>query len=386
MSDPTRFHPLSIAELEALELPEREDVVGGGLLVAGSVTLLSAREKSGKTLLTTDLATSVASEQPFLDRAVRAGPVIFVALEENTREIRQRFLDRLGSRRDVPLFVLPANGFSDDVFRLDHQVSVQMFAAMIREFDARVVVIDTMRECHGLSENESDSMGPLMRPLRQIAHATNCAIVLLHHQNKSGGSRGSTAIAAGVDQLWSFQRTDSDDDAGAPVGKLTVEGRFGPRQVIGIRLGGALRWQVDHTIAFQDQTMRGRILGTLGQHATGLTANEIADAIGGYLKSVQNEIARTLQEEPPPIVATGTGTKGSPRRYQSVAPTLFPTSENPRGNNVGNHFYGASHGSGKDVTNDREMIPHIQNPRGVTNVGNNSGPVTGTPGDDRWTA
>ena len=360
------FRPLSIAELEALQLPEREDVVDGGMLVAGSVTLLSAREKSGKTLICTDLACCVASEQPFLDRAVRSGPVIFIALEENVREVRQRILDRLGTQRDVPLWVLPANGFSEDVFRIDHPASMGMVVNMVREFAPSVVIIDTMREAHRLRENESDDMGPLMRPLRQVAHETNCAVVLLHHLNKTGGSRGSTAIAAGVDQLWSFQRTDAEQDGDTPpVGRLTVEGRFGPRQVIGIRLGDGLRWQVDNAITLTDQTMRGRILATLGQHVAGLTAPEIASALDARLKTIQNELSRILQETPAPVIASGTGTRGSPRRYVSVTPELFPND------------------SGNDGNDDIQMVPKF--PRvGVGNDGNHFEALDPTGTDDGW--
>ena len=334
MTETTRFRPLSVAELVALRLPDREDIVDGGLLVAGSVTLFTAREKSGKTMFCTDLVCSVVREQTFIDRAVVCVPAIFIALEENIREVRQRILDRLGPQREVPLFVLPANGFSDDVFRLDQPASMAMFAAMIREYGARVIVIDTMRESHRLRENEADDMSPLMRPLRQIAHDTNSAIVLLHHMSKSGASRGSTSIAAAVDQLWSFQRTDTEQDGeGPPVGKLTVEGRFGPRQVIGIRLGDGLRWQLDNSIALTDQTMRGRILAAL-RHGSiaGMTAQAIADGLDAKLKTVQNEIARLLQETPAPILASGTGTRGDPRRYAVIDPELFPPLETPRGN------------------------------------------------------
>ncbi len=368
MSDPTRFRPLSVADLEALHLPEREDIVGGGLLVAGSVTLFAAREKSGKMMLGTDLACCVVCEQPFLDRAVWPGPVIFIALEENIREVRQRILDRLGPHRDVPLVVLPANGFGETVFRLDHPASMGMFAAMIEEYDAGVVIIDTMQEAHRLGENEADEMAPLMRPLRQIAHDTNCAVVLLHHMNRTGSSRGSTAIAAGADQLWNFQRTDGDDDAGPPVGRLTVEGRFGPRQVVGIRLGDGLRWQVDHALDATDQTMRERLLGTLRHGGTaGMTAQAIADHLDARLKTVQNEIARLLQEDPAPIIASGTGRRNDPRRYSVIDPGLFPPSEPSRGSVwepiSGTNETDYSQSSGSNGNRQTSIVPDSQPPR-----------------------
>lgn len=374
MTERTRFRPLSVMELAALELPEREDIVGGGLLVAGSVTLFAAREKSGKTMFCTDLACCVACEQPFLDREVRCGPVIFIALEENIREVRQRILDRLGTQRDVPLFVLPANGFSEDVFRLDHPASMAAFVEMIREYGASVVFIDTMREAHRLRENEADDMSPLARPLRQIAHETNCAIVLLHHMNKMGASRGSTAIAAAVDQLWAFQRTDTEQDGDTPpVGKLTVEGRFGPRQFIGIQLGDGLRWEVDHRIELTDQTMRGRILATLRQGAvTGMTAQALADQLDAKLKTVQNEIARLLQETPAPLIASGTGTRNDPRRYAVIDPGLFPPSETLGDGSLGTIQNDDSQSSGNNGNSHERIVPDSQAPT-LGSLGTNAG-------------
>lgn len=417
MSEP-RYHPLSVPELESLELPEREDVVDGGLLVAGSVTLLSAREKSGKTLLCTDLACAIVCEQPFLDRAVTCGPVIFVALEENIREVRQRFLDRLGPRRDVPLFVLPANGFSEDVFRLDHPASLGMLDAMIREYGASVVIVDTMREAHRLRENEADDMSPLMRPLRQSAHDTNCAILFLHHQNKNGTSRGSTAIAAGVDQLWGFQRTDGADESGSPVGKLTVEGRFGPRQVIGIRLGDGLRWRVDDSITLTDQTMRGRVLATIRHGSVaGMTAQAVADHLDARLKTVQNELSRILHEAPCPLIVSGTGKRNDPRRYAVIDPELFPDAHpgdgvweqssgtnddaSTRGQETGYPYNDGqnndcSQGSGNHGNKPNAFVPKFPS-LGVWELGINDDPdgdalfgdadePAGVAGHDRWTS
>ena len=51
-------------------------------------------------------------------------------------------------------------------------------------------------------------MAPLLKPLRQLAHHRNLALVVNHHQNRGGTFRGSTAIRAAFDQEWAFTRTD----------------------------------------------------------------------------------------------------------------------------------------------------------------------------------
>lgn len=349
---PMVYRPLSVEDLGSLKTPPREDIVEGGMLVAGSVTLFTAREKAGKTMFATDLACSVALEEPFLDRAVVGGPVIFVALEENIREVRDRIMTRLAGRREACFYVLPANGFDGVVFRIDIGESVAALRQMICDYSAKVVIVDTFREAHRQRENESDDMGPLLRPLREIAHETNCAIVLLHHESKTGGSRGSTAIAAAADQLWRFQRTDDQESSDSPKGRFSVEGRFGPPFSIGIRLGDGVRWLVDDAAMVVDPTLHTRVLAFIKQSPVGSTASEIAGGLDANLKSVQNEIARLLKEAAPPIVSSGSGHKGDPRRYRLVSPELFVTCAGYRDvTNVTNDQSGSSLYSGNNVTN-----------------------------------
>lgn len=314
------YAPLSLAELRALQIPPRNDLIDG-LLPEGQITLFAAREKSGKSLIATDVTCALALEQPFLDRAVRGGTVVFIALEENIREVRNRILERVGPGYDdatVRLFVLPANGFTDATFRLDDAECMQAFHEMITTYDADLVVIDTMREAHQLRENESDDMAALMRPLREMAHATNAAVALLHHESKAGNSRGSTAIAAGADQIWTFERTNKANEGpdGNPAGVLRVEGRFGAPVRLAIRLGDGLRWVLDDDPIGHDLTARERILACLRRHDGGRTAQEIATETGIQLKTTQNEISRLLGEAPPSIVAVGVPTRGNPRRYR----------------------------------------------------------------------
>ena len=100
-----------------------------------------------------------------------------------------------------------------------------------------LVVLDTLRELHTSQEDRSDEMGPLLRPVRQLAHQTGTTILVNHHQNRGGTFRGSTAIRAAFDLEWAFTRTDDDDEAGDPKGTLKVEGRHGPRTILKVRLG-----------------------------------------------------------------------------------------------------------------------------------------------------
>ena len=76
------------------------------MLPEGQLTILAWLEKSGKTLIATDLACAIALGQPFLGRESREGVVIFAVLEENLREVKERILERVDSHYDeanIPL-------------------------------------------------------------------------------------------------------------------------------------------------------------------------------------------------------------------------------------------------------------------------------------------
>lgn len=332
------FRPLSVDDLFALELPKTEYVVDE-ILPLGSSTLLTAREKAGKGLLTIDLCCSVALGEPFLDRAVRPGPAIYMPAEEHITLVRSRIEARLaGRRRNCPLYVLPLNGFTEDRLKLDDPEAMERLYEMLLEFEPGVAVVDTMREVHDLHEDSSDEMGPLLRPFRQMAHETNTALILNHHMNKGGTSRGSTAIRAAFDQEWAFRRSEDRQDAPDETirGILTVEGRFGPRQSIAIRLSDHLHWELQTVIlAGGEAGSRERILTVLREKGP-QDAEEIAAGLsaGGppvSKKTVQNTIARLLREQPSPIVSEGTGRKNEPRRFRVVDPGFWDTSSAPFG-------------------------------------------------------
>ncbi len=353
MSDLTAFQPLSLDALFALEIPEPEWTVDG-LLPEGSATLLSAREKAGKGLLTIDLCASVALGEPFLDRAVREGPAIYCAAEENVRDVRQRIATRLGDRRDAPFYVLPLDGSTDDRLKLDDVEAMQRLWGMVETIRPAVVVLDTLRELHDGKEDSSDEMGPLLRPVRQLAHHTNTAVVVNHHQNKGGGSRGSTAILASFDQGWWFGRDDADDtDDAPPRGTLRVKGRAGPRQTLHVRLGEGLRWEpATPVITIGETGIRDRIVSHLAAVNEGRTAHQIAAELRAALKTVQNELSRIRKEAPCPVAYAGAGTKNDPRVYQSVSPAFW------------NRDHSGWH---------TEMVPSHETPLGGGDRGNHPG-------------
>lgn len=151
-----------------------------------------------------------------------------------------------------------------------------------------------------------------------------------------------------------FSRPDGDDPT--PKGTLRVEGRHGPRQLLHVEMLDGLRWiETSAPMVASEIGLRAALLGAVAAHSDGITAAEIASAIGRNLKSVQNELARMKQETPPPVTASGSGHRGAPRRYTAagtIPPDPVPLQE-PLGGNHSPIVPDPSGSNGNFLGNDR---------------------------------
>ena len=315
---------LSLADLDRMEFPPTRWVVDE-LIPAGALVLVVGRPKAGKSLLAVDLAASVALGDTFLDRATAHGAVALAPAEDAFSLVRDRLWTRLGAERAAPLYVIPADGSLDQSIRLDDPRSFEQLAALIGLLKPAVLILDPLRELHHRKENDADEMAALLRPLRQLAHETDTAIILIHHRNKHASdptlaTRGSSAITGGVDVVITLERSDEgDDDADDSltpdqVLTLRVEGRYGPRKRLAARLGVGLRWHATTTRADDDLSAADRIRRHLEVTGEELTADELVEATGVAKRTVQNTLTE-LVKRPARVLRHGAGTKGDPYRY-----------------------------------------------------------------------
>ena len=67
---------------------------------------------------------------------------------------------------------------------------------------ARLVVIDILASVMpGKDENAVKDTQPVFLKLRRVAQETGAAIILIHHSNKNGGYRGSSAIKGALETM-----------------------------------------------------------------------------------------------------------------------------------------------------------------------------------------
>ena len=112
----TNWHPLTAAEILDLSTPEIL-WLWQGLIPVGSLFLLCAYMKVGKSTLAYRVALAIAQGLVCLDRATTKKGVLILAVEEHIRDIRRR-LERFGMTPEMEIYVIVDRGQGRDLDKI----------------------------------------------------------------------------------------------------------------------------------------------------------------------------------------------------------------------------------------------------------------------------
>lgn len=182
-----------------------------GLISAGSVNVFFGEAKCGKTWALLDLAVCVANGAPWLGMVTKQGAVLIIDEESGRRRLSRRMNAILQGHDAGP--ETPVMAVSLAAFDMGNPNDIGEVYNLIISTGARLVIIDTLADIMpGRDENAVKDTQPVFLSLRKIAEETQAAIIIIHHSNKTGGYRGSSAIAGAIDLLLSVEkRNDSNN-------------------------------------------------------------------------------------------------------------------------------------------------------------------------------
>jgi hypothetical protein len=176
-----------------------------GCIARRHVTLFSALMKAGKSTLVGLLLRALQEGLPFVGRATRKCRTLVVS--EESKAIWRGRRDSLGLDDSVAFLCRPMHVKPTFADWADFLTFVRKRAG--GNFD--LIVIDTLSAfAPWENENSAADVQATLTPLNQLTEA-GLAVMLIHHIGKADGSegrasRGSTALAAGVDILLEFRR------------------------------------------------------------------------------------------------------------------------------------------------------------------------------------
>jgi RecA-family ATPase len=203
-------HPFRIVNpttLAGLPVPRREWIVEDWI-PAGVVTLLYGDGGTGKTLLAQQLMTSCAAKKPWCGRMVTECRSFGLFCEDDERELHRR-QENICLSLGVEFTGLDAMRWVSGVgadntlaqFTFDGLMTETKlwarFEEAVREFGARLVVIDTAADTFDGNENNRGQVRRFLNKLGGLAYETNGAVLVCAHPSRAGLAAGTSGASTG---------------------------------------------------------------------------------------------------------------------------------------------------------------------------------------------
>lgn len=184
-------------------------------LPKAELVLLSAKAKTGKSLLAYEAAYAVITGSEFMGEKVKPGKVLIIQTEEGIAFSIKRRLERRGFLDEAIA--------SQDRLRVETFFDVNDFSGLekqLEDFRPDLVIVDSLRKISrnsNISENAAEFAKPVYK-LAELLRDYGAAGILIHHDNKTQDAQGIDAIA-GTSALvgacwgsWRLLRVSTDEN------------------------------------------------------------------------------------------------------------------------------------------------------------------------------
>ena len=278
------------------------------LMPSPGVVMIHGAGGDGKSMTAWTLAKHVARGLPFSIRGdmvpVKQGKVLILNGDQSEVQVKQQMQD------------LDLNG--NDPIRVVMGWDLNWylrFVKMIQKHQPALVIIDSITGCSrgsAFDENRKEFAGPIYWLANNNGRLfPACTILLVHHSNKSGGFRGTTAIRDAVDEVWSLRKPSEreQEEVGASTRVIRIEksrtGRGGAKLLLKMLedLTFELKDYVEMTAeSATPASIVDRVLTRLRVSPTGRTQGELhsdpqcGGSVVAIRKALQRLMARGLVE------------------------------------------------------------------------------------------
>ena len=300
---------------------DEADWIWDGILAHGSLTLLSAIPKSGKTTLLSLLLKALGTGGTFCGQEVRPAKVLVISEESQALWANRR--DRLGLADHVQFYTRECAPYFGKPTHAEWGRFIKYLAGVVESEGIDVVVFDTV--FHFWPATDENASAEVMKSLTLLQRLTaaGAAVLLIAHVRKSDGgqgtaTRGSGALPGVVDVIMELRRHDPSRDKDRRRDIVTY-GRYSctpPELVIELAEDGLSYLALGDKEAATKAGRSAIIEGLLPSESPGLTPDEVHDKWPGIKPG-----KRTVEEDLKELLASGRccrsgeGKRGSPYRY-----------------------------------------------------------------------
>jgi len=204
--------------LEISNLEIKVEWIVENLIPQESITMFHSTGGLGKSYLCYNLAYSIASNGMFYGLNVKQMNVYYIDFENPLPEIVDR-IKKIGGSENMLIWHLTHNPMPVRFDSDDWEI--------YKTFPPGLFIIDSLRSSHNLDENSSKDAQFITSRIKEL-RSLGSTILLIHHETKIGGYRGSTAWFDLADHILKFSRVKKiGDDRDTDVEDLTLPLRLG---------------------------------------------------------------------------------------------------------------------------------------------------------------
>jgi putative DNA primase/helicase len=309
-----KFRPIKAGKLVKLSTaPLRW--VWEGYLPEGTLALLSAYMKQGKTTLAYALGIAVCHGEPFLSHPTKSGRVLILAVEENRRDVVAR-LRKFGMQKRDGIYVHAGRVSAGES-------TMRRIRRFVEKKSIVLVIVDTLARFWGIrDENNNSEVVRHVSPWLDLAHETGVVVLLVHHDRKSGGEegrsiRGGSALLGLVDQALMLERTPGGGNRRRRI--LRTLGRYDetPPEVV-IELDGTSYRSLGTSEELSARADQRRVWKALSK--TPQTSEDLAKTI----KLTPKKVKRALKGLGDRVKRSGRGVRGAAYLYARRSNSIQP--------------------------------------------------------------
>lgn len=168
----------TVDELLSTEFPEPNWAIPG--IIPEGLTILGGRPKKGKSFLALQMSIAIATGGMFFDHKVDQGEVLYYALEDNPRRLKDRLI-KMGVKPGTPIT------FLHNISPL-HEGGISELYANIHLDRFRFIVVDTLAKAsRGIDQNKQGIMSRVWPDIQSTAISHNIPLQFIDHTRKPMG-------------------------------------------------------------------------------------------------------------------------------------------------------------------------------------------------------
>jgi len=241
------------------------------------LTLLAGKPKIGKSILALNLAINIAQNTPIFDQySVHEGAVLYLALEDSERRIRDRLNKMLGRDQFTGDLI-----FSYDWDTMNNG-GLKALIQEIRKYEnVKLVIIDTLAKFRGSSRSKDIYQRDYdtISKLKRVADHFEIGIVVIHHLRKAAAEdpfdeiSGTTGLSGAADTNIILRKLNRGNNTG----ELIITGRDVEERSLALEMkAGNLTWKLLGNSEDINRThIEGRILKYLKEENRPVRSKDI---------------------------------------------------------------------------------------------------------------